>query len=102
MENISILQELKAIYSQTPADEYLAALHVHLSKCLGFGARNNFYYFSFVRNVENGQNVKKTDAENRQNRLCMHTKVILFRRAGESKNDITFALTHTNTERKNI
>ncbi len=58
LENISILQqELKSIYSQMTAEEYLAALHVHLLKCLGFGPRNNFYYFSFVWNVENRQNV---------------------------------------------
>lgn len=70
LENISILQqELKAISSQTTAEEYLAALHVHLLKCLGFGSRNNLYYFSFVWNVENRQDVKKTDVENRQNRL---------------------------------
>ncbi len=49
LENISILQqELKSIYTQTTAEEYLTALHVHLLKCLGFGPRNNFYYFSFV------------------------------------------------------
>ncbi len=64
LENISILQqELKSIYSQTTAEEYLTALHVHLLKCLGFGPRNNFYYFSFVWNVEN------SFFENRQNRL---------------------------------
>ncbi len=71
LENISILQqELKSIYSQMTAEEYLTALHVHLLKCLGFGPRNNFYYFSFVWNVENRQNVKTIIIFlNRQNRL---------------------------------
>ncbi len=98
LENISILQqELKSIYTQMTAEEYLTALHVHLLKCLGFGPRNNFYYFSFVWNVENRQNVKTIIFFWKQTKQVTHTKGVLyyFRIAGASRNVTTFAHTHT-------